>query len=115
MKPGDIILLCCPFTDLSELKVRPALVISSVGYNQRQDDVIVLPITRNIERTSQEDVVVDPGADGCQRTGLRAISAIRAGKIFTVEKDLAKRLLGTVPQELLANVRSSLKELLLTS
>ena len=58
MKPGDVILVSYPFTDLSTIKVRPALVISSEEYNQREDDVIVLPITHNISRMSGEDTYI---------------------------------------------------------
>ncbi|MCK4325471.1 type II toxin-antitoxin system PemK/MazF family toxin [bacterium] len=112
MKPGDVILISYPFTDLSTTKVRPALVISSEGYNQREDDVVVLPITHNISRMSEEDTCIQTTDEGFQETGLKGASAIRAGKIFTLQKDLAKSQLGGLCEELLGHVRRVLKKLL---
>ncbi len=112
MKPGDVVLITYPFTDLSAIKLGPALVISSVEYNQRQDDVIFLPITHNVSRISQEDVTIQTIDDGFQETGLKRASAIRVGKIFTLQKDLPKSRLGNVSVELLNKIRLSLKKLL---
>ena len=112
MKPGDVVLITYPFTDLSSIKVRPALVISSLKYNQRQDDVIFLPITHNVTRIYSEDIHVSPTDSGFKETGLKKTSAIRAGKVFTLQKDLAKSYLGNVSDELLNKTRLSLKKLL---
>lgn len=112
MKPGDVILISYPFTDLSATKVRPALVISSEEYNQREDDVIVLPITHNINRGSEEDIYLQTRDNGFQETGLKKASAIRTGKIFTLQKDLAKSRLGSIYEKLLDEIRRGLKKLL---
>jgi mRNA interferase MazF len=111
MRPGEVILISYPFTDLTYTKVRPALVVSSAEYNQREDDVIVLPITHNINRASKEDLYIQPTDEGFRGTGLKKASAIRIGKIFTLQKDLAKSRLGNVPKELLNNIRQTLKRL----
>jgi mRNA interferase MazF len=112
MKPGDVVLISYPFTDLSATKVRPAVVISSLKYNQRQDDAIFLPITHNVSRILQEDASIQPTDDGFQETGLKMASAIRVGKIFTLQKNLVKSRLGNVSVELLNKIRLSLKKLL---
>lgn len=44
-KPGDIVLVHFPFTDLSSSKKRPALVLSPSRFTARQGDVVVLAMT----------------------------------------------------------------------
>lgn len=44
MKPGDIVILPFPFTDLSAQKVRPAVILSNMDYNQAHQNVIVAGI-----------------------------------------------------------------------
>ena len=51
-KQWDIVLVQFPFTDFQSTKKRPALVISPNLYN-RDDDLIVLFITSQLDRTSR--------------------------------------------------------------
>jgi mRNA interferase MazF len=44
-RPGDIVLVRFPFTDLSATKKRPALVLSTPRFTARQGDVVVLAMT----------------------------------------------------------------------
>lgn len=108
-KPGDIILISYPFTNLSASKVRPALVISSGKYNQKETDIVIIPISSNVERLSEEDIIVENTIKDFKNTGLKMTSCIRCGKIFTLEKTLAKRYLGCLGDELLNEVRQRLK------
>ena len=43
---GEIVLATLPFTDLSGVKIRPALVVQCDHNNNRLDDVIVAMISR---------------------------------------------------------------------
>ena len=45
---GDVLLVPYPFTDQSETKQRPAIVLSGAAYNQSHPDVILAPITSQI-------------------------------------------------------------------
>jgi mRNA interferase MazF len=47
-KQGDVLLVPYPFTDQSGSKQRPAVVISSLNYNQTHPDIILAPITSQI-------------------------------------------------------------------
>ena len=49
-KPGDIVLVQFPFTDLSSGKRRPALVISPVEYPSVHGDVVVLALKSQSQR-----------------------------------------------------------------
>ena len=42
---GDVVLVPFPFTDLSDTKRRPALILSSGAYNEATGDVIIAQIT----------------------------------------------------------------------
>ncbi len=48
LKQGDVLLVPYPFTDQSGSKQRPAVVISSLDYNQTHPDIILAPITSQI-------------------------------------------------------------------
>ena len=45
---GDIILISFPFSNVTDYKVRPAIVISNNLYNTSTEDVVVLAMTSNI-------------------------------------------------------------------
>lgn len=47
---GDVVLVGFVFSDESERKLRPAIVISSVAYNRVRQEVIVAAITSNVQR-----------------------------------------------------------------
>jgi mRNA interferase MazF len=44
-KPGDIVLVRFPFTDLSTTKKRPALILNPTVLTSRQGDVVVMAMT----------------------------------------------------------------------
>ena len=44
-KPTAVVLVRFPFTDLSSIKKRPAVVINTEEYNERYGDVIIVPLT----------------------------------------------------------------------
>ncbi len=45
---GDVVLVPFPFTDQSGLKKRPAIVVSSTGYNAQRPDLVIMAITSQI-------------------------------------------------------------------
>src|SRR5438552_984405 len=52
-RPGDVVLVRFPFTDLSTTKNRPALVLSTPGFAARQGDVVVLAMTSKPQREAK--------------------------------------------------------------
>ena len=57
LKQRDIILVPFPFTDLTNSKRRPALIISNNKFNKESGDVIVCAITSNI---SDDSILIQP-------------------------------------------------------
>ena len=80
MKPGDIILIKFPFTDLSQTKLRPALVIANPDLKQ---DIILCAIS------SQFNKFTIPLSETDLSTGNLPIkSYICYQKIITINKNL---------------------------
>ena len=44
-KPGEVVLVPFPFTDLSTTKQRPAVILSRARFNRERHDVILAAIT----------------------------------------------------------------------
>jgi mRNA interferase MazF len=47
----DVVLTKFPFSNLTDYKVRPVLVLSKDSYNRKYADVIVCAITSNLEES----------------------------------------------------------------
>ena len=81
VKQRDIILIKFPFSDLSNAKVRPALVISNNEYNKQKLDCIVLAMTSNLSK-SEYKVIVE--SKDLNSGSLPVKSAVRVDKPFSV-------------------------------
>jgi len=44
-RPGDVVLIRFPFTDLSSSKKRPAVVVSPGEYQKSYGDLVLIPVT----------------------------------------------------------------------
>lgn len=84
-KPGDVVLVEIPFTDLTQSKKRPALVLLS-----RREDHLVAFFTSRVEQAGPDDVIVSASADN----GLAVDSAALVTKLFTLHGSLIVRTLG---------------------
>src|SRR6266480_3915811 len=108
-KQGDIVLVPFPFTDLSAIKQRPALVISPDRLNDARPDLVVVAITSQIPAALGEDDVrlADAELAAC---GLPRPSVVKLGKIFTIHQGLIRKKLGHLPQGTLGEIRRKLVE-----
>jgi mRNA interferase MazF len=88
-RPGDIVLVPFPFTDLSSNKKRPALIVSPRDYNA-QGDVVIAFITSNI---SGSDRIGDYLLKGWKEAGLPLPSKIRM-KFATVSHEIIIKSIG---------------------
>ena len=103
MAKGDIVLITFPFTDLSGTKLRPAVVLVDASF-----DLTVCFITTQLGWQEQTDILLQPN----QANGLRRQSLIRTSKIATLDKSLAKGLLGRLSQTEVDLINTNLKLLL---
>jgi mRNA interferase MazF len=100
---GDIVLITFPFTDLSGSKLRPTVVLA-----ETELDVTVCFITTQLQWQELTDVQLLPTSSN----GLRKQSLIRTSKIATLDKVLAKGLLGRLTTIELNDLNNKLKTLL---
>ena len=103
MVKGDIVLITFPFTDLSGSKLRPTVVLA-----ETELDVTVCFITTQLQWQELTDVQLLPTSSN----GLRKQSLIRTSKIATLDKALAKGLLGRLTHQEVDDLNNKLKSLL---
>ena len=87
----SVILVPFPYTDLSGSKKRPALVISSNEFNNKNDDVICCLITSNLQ---DRQYAIDITTKDMENGYLEFESKIKPYRLFTVNKKLAYKILG---------------------
>ena len=101
---GKIIVVPFPFTDLSSIKRRPALVIHETKY-----DIVVAYISSNMPSIpSPEDVLITRSSSSFALSGLISDSVIMLDKLATVEKALVISILGEVDDDLKAEINPKL-------
>lgn len=102
MKKGDIVLIRFPFTDLSDTKIRPALVLFSGDL-----DVTVSFISSNLSWKTTTDLVLHPNSEN----GLKKVSIVKLTKIATLDKSLILGKLGNISLDDFLNLNRNLSTL----
>jgi mRNA interferase MazF len=87
---GDVVLVPFPFTDQSGTKKRPAVVVSSGGYNASRRDIVIMAITSQVRTPLGfgEAMVGD-----WQGAGLVKASVLKP-VLATIEQGLVLRVMG---------------------
>ncbi|MDQ0157825.1 type II toxin-antitoxin system PemK/MazF family toxin [Robertmurraya andreesenii] len=94
-KQGDIVLIPIPFSDLTNRKQRPILIISNDNYNRMTEDIVVVAITSHL--TDLDYSVIIESKD-LNESELKVTSAVRADKVYTLSKSIIKKSLGMLTQ-----------------
>jgi mRNA interferase MazF len=98
---GDVVLAALPFSDLSGVKRRPAVV---VGAPHPSVDLLLLPITSQTERLQPGEFVLQHW----QESGLLFPSAIKRG-LFTLDQSCVVRRLGRLSAPDIATLDQALR------
>ena len=88
LRPGSLITISIPFTDLSAIKRRPALVLIVHG-----EDLVVCGVTSRISRR-RDAVALDQ--KGMAEGRLPKPSEVRPLKVFTIHRALVHKVVGRV-------------------
>jgi mRNA interferase MazF len=102
MAKGDIVLITFPFTDLSGNKLRPAVILID-----SPTDITLCFITTQTQWQETFDIIIEPS----ETNGLRKHSLIRTNKIATLDKTLAKGLLGKLTQKEIEQLNKNLRSI----
>lgn len=107
-KRGDIVLVPFPFSNQTATKKRPAVVISSSLYNEKNNDVVILAVTSKVEKNAAfgECLIAD-----WQSAGLLKPSAAKPA-ISTIEQVLVLKKLGSLSTKDIPSVDRMLGALL---
>ena len=102
---GQVVLAVFPFSNLSSNKLRPCFVIGIAEF----DDIVLCQITSKSYSSKRAIALLQ--AD-FSHGSIVTDSFIRPDKIATLDRAMIKRVLGTVNDIKLGEVKSSLKEFL---
>lgn len=105
---GEVVLVPFPFTDQSGAKKRPAVIVSSSGYNANRRDLVIMAITSQIRQPLGfgEALIAD-----WQATGLIKPSVLKP--VFTtIEQSLVVRSLGKLAAADLRTLREAVRQII---
>lgn len=98
---NDIILVRYPFSDLSNFKVRPAVIVSTIHVSQ---DILIVPLTSKISSLLPGEFILTEW----KKEGLNVPTAVKRG-IYTVEKQLVIKTIGKLQKVDATKLDKSLK------
>ena len=103
---GSIILIPFPFSDLSQSKLRPAVVLANSG----KEDWILCQITSKFYADLQAIKLTD---DDFANGSLKLVSYARPGKLFTANSSLIASKIGELKQEKFQKIINAVVNLLI--
>jgi len=77
---GDIVLVPFPFTDLSQTKLRPAIVLWADSRNN--DATLCCISSQGVENLNEGEFRLNPTDEELQGTGLKVVSKVRVTRIL---------------------------------
>jgi mRNA interferase MazF len=105
---GEIILITFPFTNLTDSKIRPALVII-----EHKEDIIVIGIFSKIPEVLEDSwFQIEENEFWFVRTGLKKTSFIKTEKIAVIHNSIVKKKLGSLPDDIFVLVKEKLRKTL---
>ena len=105
----DIVLIPFPFSDLSQNKFRPAIVMSNNRYNRKFHDFIAIPLTSNPNTRNHTVIITNKEME----TGNIPIDSVaKADKVFSLEQKIITRVFGQLRQDVFDRVSEELIKLI---
>lgn len=98
---GSVVLVRYPFSDGSDFKIRPAVVVSAPHPSQ---DIFVVPLTSKTSRLLAGEFVMEDWKEA----GLNVVSTVKRG-LFTIHQNLILKAVGNVSTKDAELLASSLR------
>jgi mRNA interferase MazF len=102
---GDIVVLPFPYSDLLSYKKRPAMVLADL----KGDDIILCQVTSQFVK---DNYAIALDSSDFTKGSLNKPSNIRPNRLFTAEKSIITRKVGTVKTEVFEKVVDHLFEII---
>jgi mRNA interferase MazF len=114
MKPGEIWLIPFPYTDLTDAKRRPALVLDvDMAFLALSvptpEDALLLAISSIAGSAGPRDIVFPETDPAFRASGLRQTSVFKIPKLFTLHTSLTIRRLGVLNRAWFDRVRAAVR------
>lgn len=105
---GDVVLVPFPFTDQSGAKKRPAVIVSSSGYNDSRRDLVIMAITSQVRTPLGfgEAMLADWQAAGLIK------SSVLKPVFTTIEQGLVVRTMGKLSASDLHTLREAIAQVI---
>ena len=103
MNIGDIVLIPFPFSELSQVKVRPAVVITET--KDKYKDLVVSAISSVVptKRSEREFIIAKS-----EKNNLRVRSVVKTDRIVTVKRERVIAVIGKLTDNELSKFKSIL-------
>lgn len=103
-KQGDIVLIPYPYTDLSDTKQRPVVIISKNAINK---NIFIVAKITSVIRNDDFSFVIDP--KDIDRD-LKFKSEVRTNEIFTVHSSLIRKKFASFNKDTLKKLLDKIKD-----
>jgi mRNA interferase MazF len=106
LSKGDIVLVQFPFSDLSQTKLRPALVLV---VSKTIDEITLCFISsKKVQSLSFDEFAIIKSDEEFPQTGLKTNSKVRVTKIITLEHKLILRKIGKLSKQQMNQLNQTL-------
>ncbi len=109
MGQQDIIWVRFPYSDFSQQKTRPALIVSNNKYNEKAKDIVICAITSNTQQTHYSVLI---NTQDVSRGTLKIPCKIRADKILQINKKFVFKAFAKLDDDKFNKVANQLMELI---
>ena len=107
-KQGDIVVVPFPFTDLSQQKRRPALVVSNDTVNTTGDYLLAQITSRN----KQDDLSVAIADSDYRGNQLPVTSYVRVHKLFCLSQSLIEKKVSATTKGFIEQINQNINTIL---
>jgi mRNA interferase MazF len=105
----DLILIKFPFSDQTGSKVRPAIIVSNNNFNEKSEDIFLVPITSVLKSAEHSFEITQKNME---KGNLIINSRVRVDKLGVVRKSLFKMKVGEINNSTMLKINKKLEKIL---
>ena len=109
MKPGDVVLVRFPQTDLEAGKLRPALIVA-MAPGRHSDALLAMVTSRIYQSIPGFDEIIEPTDKDYADSGLKSRSIVRLSRLASVNTSVIIANLGEISNERLYRAKQQISK-----